>query len=113
MNTRYLKPGDIILLVDMVENTAEKSIAKIEDTPIWVWHTAIYTQDGNFIHADAFSGKVVEENLQGFLEAHGFAGIFVTRMSKGPKPKRCRRNRRMALSSPVVSTGDALKKNNP
>jgi murein DD-endopeptidase MepM/ murein hydrolase activator NlpD len=104
LDTSYLKPGDIILLVDKVENTAEKSIAQIDDTPVWVWHTAIYTQDGNFIHADAFSGKVVEEDLQGFLEEHGFAGIFVTRMTKGPKPKRCRRNQRMALSVPVVST---------
>ncbi|MBW1810995.1 MAG: hypothetical protein JRJ87_22590, partial [Deltaproteobacteria bacterium] len=40
LDTSYLRPGDIILLVDRFENTAEPSIAMIDETPVWVWHTA-------------------------------------------------------------------------
>jgi hypothetical protein len=97
LRTEYLLPGDIVLLVDAQENPAEPAIAKLNGEPVWVWHTGIYSEDGKWIHADFFSSKVTEEDLKEFLHKHTFGGIFVTRMSRGPKPKRCRRHARMEI----------------
>ena len=37
-----------------------------------------------------FSGKVQEQSLSEYLEAHGYSGVYVTRMENGPRPARCR-----------------------
>jgi murein DD-endopeptidase MepM/ murein hydrolase activator NlpD len=98
-----LEPGDIVYQVEPYENSAESAIAELSGSPVWVWHVGVYAGEGNWIHADAFSGHVVEESLEGFLDEHGVAGIFVTRMSTGPRPRHCRRNTRMELPKAPVS----------
>lgn len=97
LDTGKLEPGDIVLLLADAENPAEPSIATIGDQPVWVWHTGIHTGSGKLLHADIFTGKVVEQDLRAYLEEHDYAGIFVTRMRARPRPERCRRHRRMKI----------------
>lgn len=85
-----LQPGDVILFVDFMNNPAEPAIGKIDGEEVWVWHTGLYSGNGNVIEADL--PGVVETNLVGLLSTYSYAGVFVTRMSKGPKPRRCRRH---------------------
>ena len=47
-------------------------------------------QNGRWLNADPFAGKVAEQPLAAYLEQHGYSGIYVTRMKNGPKPARCR-----------------------
>lgn len=86
-----LQPGDVIWFVDTPENPAEPAIATLADTPVWVWHTGLYVGGGRFIAGDHFAGRVVEEELVPYAQAH-YAGIFVTRMVDGPLVRRCRRH---------------------
>jgi hypothetical protein len=92
-----LLPGDVIMEVDPIENEAEPSIGSLNSEPVWVWHVGLYSGAGNWINANAFEGRVVEENLRDYLAEHAVGGIFVTRMSHKPSATRCRHNRRMRL----------------
>ncbi len=92
-----LMPGDVIMEVGFMENPAEPAIGKLNGKPVWVWHVGIYSGDGNWINANPFAGRVVEESLADYLADHGIEGIFVTRMRKRPRPTRCRRHRPMFL----------------
>lgn len=94
LDVSALEPGDVLWLVGFAENPAEPALAAIAERPVWVWHTALYAGDGAFLHADFFTGEVREEPLKPFLERHegSYAGIFVTRMGRGPSPRRCRRH---------------------
>lgn len=91
-----LRSGDVLWLLLPVRNPAEIPVGAIDGQPVWVWHTGIYTGDGNWIHADYTVGRVAEGSLVAFMQENGFAGIFVTRMSSGPNPVRCLRHRPMS-----------------
>jgi hypothetical protein len=91
-----LEPGDILWFVDPIENPAEPSIATLDDQPVWVWHVGLYAGDGRFIVGDHFAGKVVDEDLVSYTQAH-YAGVLVTRMRDGPRAARCREHRPMRL----------------
>lgn len=84
-----LWPGDVLFFVDFPENPAEKSIGALSERRVWVWHTGLYSGDGQFIVGDHFAGSVVELDLADYLRQH-YAGLFVTRMQSGPRPRRCR-----------------------
>lgn len=89
-----LEAGDVLWLVGSAVNPAEPAIGELPSGPVWVWHTALYTGGGWFVHADFFTGIVVEEPLLPYLQAHpdSFEGVLVTRMTDGPAPARCRRH---------------------
>lgn len=78
-----LEPGDVILFLGAAENPAEPALATVSGTPLWVWHTAIYSggPQRRFVVADHFAGEVVETELPRYLaeEGSGYAGIFVVR----------------------------------
>lgn len=97
LDVNRLAPGDILLLVGEDENPAEAAIARLDGTPVWVWHTGMYTGAGKWIVGDHYAGEVVETDLLSYLAEHrdAYAGVFVTRMVDGPNPKRCRRHRPM------------------
>lgn len=94
-----LEPGDILWFVDPVENPAEPSIAELDGRAVWVWHVGLYAGDGRFIVGDHFAGKVVQEELVPYVQAH-YAGVLVTRMRDGPRPTQCRQHAPMALPAP-------------
>ena len=88
-----LQPGDILLLVGFDENPAEPAIGMLEDQRVWVWHTGMYTGGGKWIVGDHHAGKVVEADLRAYLATHReYAGVYVTRMTEGPAPHRCRKH---------------------
>ncbi len=90
-----LQPGDIVYILGAAENDNEKALT---DAPrLWVWHMGMATEDGRWIHADPYSGKVNEEPLLDFLVHHAdvYSGVYVTRLDRRPRPKRCRRHPRM------------------
>jgi hypothetical protein len=89
-----LQPGDVLLLVGYAWNPAEPAISTLNDRPVWVWHTGLYSGSGRWIVGDHFAGQVVEVDLKGYLAEHSdtYAGLVVTRMVEGPHPKRCRRH---------------------
>ena len=89
-----LRPGDVLLFVGADENPAEPAIAELGETPVWVWHTALYAGDGSFLVGDHFAGEAVELPLLPYLKEHAdtYQGLFVTRMKDGPKPRRCRKH---------------------
>ena len=63
-----------------------------------MWHVGLATGDGKWIHADPFSGQVIEGDLLGYLREHPeYAGIAVTRMAQEPQPRRCRQHPPMRL----------------
>ena len=101
IDTGRLEPGDVLLLLHPAVNEAEAALASIRGVPVWVWHTAIYTGGGRFLHADFISERVHEEPLVPFLTTNEYAGLFVTRMASGPRPRRCRRHRPMRLRDAV------------
>ena len=78
-----LEPGDIILFLNGTENPAEPALATVDGTPMWVWHTAIFSGGPahNFVVADHFAGAVVETALPRYLaeEGSGYDGIFIVR----------------------------------
>jgi cell wall-associated NlpC family hydrolase len=87
-----LEPGDVLLLVGYAQNPAEPHIGLLEGRPVWVWHTGLYTGGGKWLVGDHFAGQVVEVDLAQYLAEHAdtYAGLWVTRMTQGPQPKRCR-----------------------
>jgi hypothetical protein len=99
-----LLPGDVLWLLSPIENPAEPSLTKLGDEPVWVWHTGLYAGGGRLLHADPFGGRVVEEALLPFLETYGYAGLWVTRLTAAPAPKRCRRHPPMPRPAPPAPT---------
>ena len=85
-----LREGDHVMLLSPAENTAEPALTDLEGVKQWVWHVGLYAGDGKWVNADPFSGKVSEQGLREYLEAHGYSGVYVTRMKAGPAPRRCR-----------------------
>jgi cell wall-associated NlpC family hydrolase len=93
-----LRPGDVLLLVGFDENPAEPAIGVLEDRRVWVWHTGMYTGDGNWIVGDHYAGRVVETDLRHYLGTHReYVGVFVTRMTEASAPRRCRKHRPMTI----------------
>lgn len=94
-----LEKGDVLWFVDVAENPAEPSVARLDGTPVWVWHVGLYAGDGRFVVGDHFAGKVVEEELVPYVLEH-YAGVLVSRMRDGPRPSRCRAHAPMRLAGP-------------
>lgn len=97
-----LEPGDIIMLLGTTQNPKEPAIATLAQVPVWVWHTGVYSGNGQWIEADL--PTVIETDLAAFLSdyAEVYVGIFVTRMSTGPQPKSCRRHAPMSRPPPAA-----------
>jgi cell wall-associated NlpC family hydrolase len=95
-----LQPGDVLLLVGYGANPAEPAIGTLKGQPVWVWHTGLYSGQGKWIVGDHFAGQAVEVDLKQYLAGHAesYAGLVVTRMTEGPKPKRCRKHAPMKLT---------------
>ncbi len=78
-----LQPGDFLLFLGAAENPAEPALTTVDGTPMWVWHTGLYSggEDHRFIVGDHFAGKVVETSLSRYLreEGAGYDGLFVVR----------------------------------
>ena len=78
-----LETGDFVLFLGASENPAEPALTTVDGTPMWVWHTGLYTggPDRRFIVGDHFAGEVVETSLLRYLreEGAGYDGIFVVR----------------------------------
>lgn len=100
LDVSKLQPGDVLLLVGYGENPAEPSIGTLKGQPVWVWHTGLYSGGGQWIVGDHFAGEAVEVDLRQYLAAHAesYAGLVVTRMAEGPRPKRCRKHAPMKLT---------------
>ena len=93
LDVSKLLPGDVLLLVGLGENHAEPAIGLLDDARVWVWHTGMYAGDGKWIVGDHYAGRVVETDLRRYLELHReYVGVFVTRMTDGPSPHRCRKH---------------------
>jgi hypothetical protein len=92
LDLALLAPGDILLFLGAAENPAEPALATLDGTPMWVWHTGIYSGEGRFIVGDHIAGRTVETDLVRYLADNGdtYLGLFVTRMERGPLPKKCR-----------------------
>jgi cell wall-associated NlpC family hydrolase len=92
-----LEPGDVLQLVGFDPNPAEPRIGLLKERPVWVWHTGVYSGGGRWIVGDHFAGQVVEVDLAKYLADHSdvYAGLVVTRMKDGPRPKQCRQHRPM------------------
>lgn len=90
LDVSKLKAGDFVMLLADVENPAEGPLAKLDEADQWVWHVGLFSGEGKWINADPFSGETQEGPLAEFLEEHGYTGVFVTRMTAGPRPSRCR-----------------------
>lgn len=92
LDVTRLRPGDVIHFVGVDMNPAEPAIAHLDGKPVWVWHMALASGDGKFIVGDHFAGAVVEEDLLAYLREHDdvYQGVFVTRMSEGPRAAKCR-----------------------
>jgi len=99
LDVALLEPGDIIMLVGYEPNPKEPAIGSLGGREVWVWHTGIYSGGGAWIEADI--PVVIETDLAAYLTdyADAYAGLFVTRMERGPKPKRCRHH--VAMPQPV------------
>lgn len=99
------QPGDVLWFLDPTENPAEPALTSIGEVPHWVWHTALYTGDGHFIAGepswpDGAGGAVVDQVLVDYVVAH-YAGVFVTRMERGPQAHgKCRRHAPMKKAQP-------------
>ncbi len=100
LDVSKLQPGDVLLLVGYGANPAEPSIGTLNGQPVWVWHTGLYSGEGKWIVGDHFAGKAVEVDLKQYLAEHAdsYAGLVVTRMADGPRPKRCRKHAPMKLT---------------
>jgi cell wall-associated NlpC family hydrolase len=92
-----LAPGDVLFLVDAAENPAEPAIGKLGETPVWVWHTGLYSGDGRWIVGDHYAGRAVETDLATYLDEHGhvYGGVYVLRLTGPPTPSRCREGARL------------------
>ncbi|NMO18937.1 hypothetical protein HPC49_18450 [Pyxidicoccus fallax] len=102
LDVSKLRPGDVLLLVGFDSNPAEPAIGELAGRPVWVWHTGLYSGGGKWIVGDHFAGRVVEVDLAAYLVAHAdtYAGLVVTRMEEGPRPRRCRRHAPMPKPEP-------------
>ena len=100
LDVSKLRPGDVLLLVGYGANPAEPAIGTLRGQPVWVWHTGLYSGAGQWIVGDHFAGKAVEVDLKQYLADHSesYAGLVVTRMVDGPRPKRCRKHAPMKLT---------------
>jgi len=96
-----LRAGDVLLFVGPSKNPVEPAIGSLEGQPVWVWHTGLYSGDGHFIVGDHYAGEAVETPLLPYLKAHAdaYSGLFVTRMTEGPRPRRCRKHPKMKRST--------------
>ena len=92
LDVTRLEPGDVLLLVGYGRNPAEPAIGLLEGQPVWVWHTGLYTGEGKWLVGDHFAAQVVEVDLARYLAEHAdsYVGVWVTRMTRGPTPQRCR-----------------------
>jgi len=92
-----LEPGDVLWMVGYDPNPAEPHIGELKARPVWVWHTGVYSGGGRWIVGDHFAGQTVEVELAKYLAEHSdvYAGLVVTRMKEGPRPKQCRQHRPM------------------
>jgi cell wall-associated NlpC family hydrolase len=91
-----LQPGDILWFLDMMENVNEPSITTLDKQAAWVWHVGLYAGAGRFVVGDHFAGKVTEEELVPYVSAH-YRGVFVTRMTDGPRPATCKKHKAMSV----------------
>ncbi|HEX8437816.1 hypothetical protein [Archangium sp.] len=105
LDVSRLEPGDVLLLVGYDPNPAEPRIGLLKERPVWVWHTGVYSGGGRWIVGDHFAGQVVEVELTKYLADHSevYAGLVVTRMKAGPRPKACRRH--PPMKAPKVAGG--------
>ena len=93
LDASKLEAGDLVMLLADAENPREPSMVTAGETRLWVWHVGMATGDGKWIQADPFSGQVFEGELMTYLRDHPeYYGIAVTRMAKGPRPRRCRQH---------------------
>ena len=92
LDVSKLEPGDSLMLVAPDQNPAEGPIGKLGAHDVWVWHVGLYAGDGTWVVGDHYAGAVVETDLKTYLTDHAdtYTGVFVTRMTNGPKPSRCR-----------------------
>ncbi len=78
-----LEPGDFLLFLGSAENPAEPALTTVDGTPMWVWHTGLYSggPERRFVVGDHFAGQVVETSLPRYLrqEGSGYEGLFVVR----------------------------------
>lgn len=95
-----LEPADLVLLVGFAKNPREPPIGTLIGGPVWVWHTGVYSGDGNWIVGDHYAGKVIETPLLPYLRAHSdtYAGVYVLRMSGKPKPPKCKKHAPMRIA---------------
>jgi len=85
-----LQAGDVVMLLDGEENPAEPALTSLDGERQWVWHVGLASGDGRWINADPFTGVVQEVPLATYLADHGYAGVYVLRMTAGPNPPTCR-----------------------
>lgn len=95
LDVSRLRPGDYLMLVGPGANPAEAAIGQLDGVDVWVWHVGLYAGNGRWIVGDHFAGAVVEVDLAAYLAEHAdaYSGVFVTRMTAGPRPTRCRPKR--------------------
>jgi cell wall-associated NlpC family hydrolase len=99
LDPSLLQPGDVVMLLAPVENPAEPAMVTLSGERLWVWHVGLAVGDGKWINADPFTAQVTEGDLVQYLREHEYPSIAVTRMAKGPKPRRCRQNAPMGASA--------------
>lgn len=95
LDVSRLRPGDYLMLVGPGANPAEGPIGQLDGEDVWVWHVGLYAGGGRWIVGDHFAGAVVEVDLTAYLAEHAdtYSGVFVTRLTSGPRPPRCRPKR--------------------
>lgn len=110
LDVSKLEPGDVLMLVAPDRNPAEKAIGALDGGEVWVWHVGLYVGAGKWIVGDHYAGQVVETDLRQYLEAHAdvYSGVFVTRMEKGARPRRCRAPRKADELSFFTADGGVL-----
>jgi cell wall-associated NlpC family hydrolase len=93
LDVARLQPGDVVLLVAPTENPKEGPIGQLAGRDVWVWHTGVYTGDGQWLVGDHYAGQVVEVPLLPYLHEHAdaYQGVFIVRPS-GTRPPVCRRH---------------------
>lgn len=86
-----LQPGDVVMLVAPTQNPKEGPIGQLDGVDVWVWHTGVYSGDGQWLVGDHYAGQVVEIPLLDYLREHAdaYSGVFIVRPT-GRRPTRCR-----------------------
>lgn len=79
--TDNFKEGDILFFLLPYKNK-DVPVRKNNDLDLWVWHVAIYSGNGNIIHASSFDENysVLEENLFDFIKRNNMTGIIKTNL---------------------------------